>query len=245
MTVDHATDARSVLDAAPRTASRPDWLILRDTILQSVATSPDAFLATADKLAVEPPEYWKDRLKSSTWAVVQRGDDIVGVAAASPPSAVDDYASWDRARFIESVWIHPGLRGKGVGGRLVTYLIEQQRKAGIQEFYLWVFDHNTPAISLYKSMDFRQTPLPSQLPDITEIQFRRSFDSNVVDYEELKRNGKARRQDETDLRITYRLLTPAKTHVPWRDWLTGWRAGSISRYLKAVKMPSRLGKLAR
>jgi ribosomal protein S18 acetylase RimI-like enzyme len=194
---------------------RPDWLILRDTILQSVATSPDAFLATADKLAAEPPEYWKDRLKSSTWAVVQRGGDILGVAAATPPSAVDRYASRDRARFIESVWIDPPTRGRGVGERLVTYLIEQQREAGIQDFYLWVFDHNATAIGLYERMEFKRTGRPSELLYITEIQFCRSFDSDVVDGEEVKRNGEARKQDWADFEITYRLLAlpPASPHM--------------------------------
>ena len=63
---------RSPDDAAPRIRFPRNWRILRDTILGSVATSPGAFLATADELEAKPPEYWEGRLKSSTWAVVER-----------------------------------------------------------------------------------------------------------------------------------------------------------------------------
>ena len=223
--------------------------ILRDTILKSVTTSPSAFLATAEELEAEPPEYWENRLKSSTWAVVQRGNQTLGIAAAKPPGEVDDYALQEDACFIESVWIDPSLRGKGLGERLVTYLIEQQRKAaGIQRFYLWVFDYNAPAIRLYNRMDFKPTGQPSQLLDKAEIQFLRVFDSDLIDDDELKRNAAARKKDRKDLGITYRLLsaTPSRTHLPRFERLRGWQtAGSMSRNLKAAMRESRLGRSAR
>ena len=234
---------------APHRTASSDLDILRDTILKSVTTSPSAFLATAEDLKAEPPEYWENRLKSSTWAVVQRGSQILGIAAAKPPGEVDDYALRENACFIESVWIDPSLRGKGLGERLVTYLIEQQRKAaGIQRFYLWVFDHNAPAIRLYNRMDFKPTGLPSQLLDKAEIQFLRVFDSELIDDDELKRNAAARKKDRKDLRITYRLLsaTPSSAQLPRFERIRGWQtAGSMSRNLKAAMRESRLGRSVR
>ena len=149
---------------------------------------------------------------------------ILGIAAAKPPSEVDDYALQEEACFIESVWIDPSMRGKGLGERLVTYLIEQQRKAaGIQKFYLWVFDYNTPAIRLYERMDFKPNVAGLGVARQTEIQFLREFDSDVVDDDELKQNADARKQDRKDFRITYRLLTakPAWTHLPRFERLPG------------------------
>lgn len=204
--VEDAAGIRCIDDAAPPNTPRPDWCIVREAILESIATSPDAFLATAGQLKKEPPEYWQGRLESSTWAVVQRGGDVLGIAAAKPPSEVDVYALEERACFIESVWIDPSIRGSGVGERLVTYLMEQRRReAGIQKFYLWVFDYNAPAIRLYERMKFEATRRPSEL---REIQFLREFDSDLIDNLELEQNADARTRDRVQFGITYRLLTP-------------------------------------
>jgi ribosomal protein S18 acetylase RimI-like enzyme len=244
-----SSGARRRGGVAEGNVSISDSDVLRDTILKSVATSPGAFLATAAELKEEPPEYWETRLKSSSWAVVQRGGQTLGVAAAKPPSEVDDYALQEKACFIESVWVDPSMRGKGLGERLVAYLIEQQRKvAGIQKFYLWVFDSNTPAIRLYKRMDFKPTGQPSDLLGKSEIQFLRAFDSDLIDDDELKRNAADRKKDRKELGITYRLLAanPARVHLLRPERLAGWQAtGSMSRYLKDVVMESRRGRPAR
>jgi GNAT superfamily N-acetyltransferase len=249
MLTDGASSVQSPDDVAPHSTPPSDLDILHDTILKSVTSSPGAFLATAEELEAETPEYWENRLKSSTWAVVQRGNQTLGIAAAKPPGEVDDYARQENACFIESVWIDPSMRGKGLGERLVTYLIEQQRKAvGIQRFYLWVFDYNAPAIRLYDRMDFKPTEQPSQLLDKAEIQFLRAFDSDLIDEDELKRNAVARKKDRKDFRITYRLLsaTPSRTHLPPFERLRGWQtAGSMSRNFKAAMRESRLGRSVR
>ena len=121
-------------------------------------------------------------------------------------------------------------------------------QAGIHRFYLWVFDHNAPAISLYERMDFKPTRQPSQLLDKAEIQFLRVFDSDLIDDDELKRNAAAHKKDRKDLGITYRLLsaTPSRTHLRQFERLCGWQpAGSMSRNLKAAMRESRRGRSAR
>lgn len=222
MTADGLSSVQTRHQVVPSIASRSDWRLLRAAILKSIATSPGAFLATADRLKDKPDEYWTDRLESATWAVVQRRGHVLGIAAAKPPDEVDDYYldSQEHACFIESVWVDPGLRGRGVGERLVTYLIEQQRQAGIQDFYLWVIDNNEPAIRLYDRMDFKETPNRSALP---ETQYLKAFDSNLIDDEELNRNADARERDGRDFGITYRLLTakPARSHLPLPERVPG------------------------
>ena len=237
MKADYATWVRGIHDAVPRIVPRPDWRILRDTILESIATSPDSFLASADRLKAELPEYWKGRLGSSTWVVAEQGNKVLGIAAAKPPSDVDDYAPREKACFIESVWIDPVMRRNGFGERLVAYLMEQQRATGIQYFYLWVFDHNTPAIHLYEHMAFKPTGQPSELLGPLEIQYLLKFDSDVLDDDELKRNEAARLWDQADYGITYRRLTANAPwpYLPLPDRLLGRQAaGSMSRHLKAA-----------
>ena len=182
----------------------PDWQVLRDVVIKSLTTSPDAFLTTLDQVATRKPRFWQKKLRSAQWAVVQRHGETLGIAAAKQPLKTDECALPDKACFIESVWIDPCLRRHGVGQRLVTYLIQQRRQAGIQDFYLWVVNHNDPAIRLYDRMDFKRTDRESELP---ETQFLRKFDSDLVDEEEVQRNLAERADDERNLEITYRMLT--------------------------------------
>ena len=149
------------------------------------------------------PEFWQEELRSAKWAVVQRGQQTLGIAAAKPSADEDVYAARGSACFIESVWIHPDWRNNGMGQRLVTYLIDQQRQVGIQEFYLWVLKRNGSAKEFYRyRMGFKETGRESDHP---ETQLSREFDSNVVDEEELERHQSARAVD-TEKGITYRLL---------------------------------------
>jgi ribosomal protein S18 acetylase RimI-like enzyme len=180
-----------------------DWRVLRDTIIKSLEMSPDAFLTSLEQVQGEGQAFWDRKLGSAQWAVVQRDGQALGIAAAKPPVETDDYAVPGKACFIESIWIDPRLREQGVGRRLVTYLIEQQRLVGIQDFYIWVFNHNDPAIHLYDRMDFKRTGRDSKLP---ETQFLRKFDSEVVDDEELRHNRAERATDKSDFGITYRIL---------------------------------------
>ena len=174
-----------------------DWPVLRDTIIKSLELSPDAFLTKLEQVQDEGQEFWELKLGSAQWAVVQREGQTIGIAAAKQPVETDDYAVPGKACFIESVWIAPRVREHGVGRRLVTYLIEQQRQAGIQEFYLWVVHDNDPAIALYDRMDFKRTGRKSKLP---EAQFMRTFDSELVDDEELQYSRAERAAGQERLR---------------------------------------------
>lgn len=125
----------------------------------------------------------------------------------------DDYAVPGKACFIESVWIDPQLRKHGVGRRLVTYLIERQRRVGVQDFYLWVINDNGPAMRLYERMGFKRTGRKSEFP---ETQFLRAFGSKPVGREELENSHGERDTDDRDFGITYRMLDPhfAMTDLP-------------------------------
>ncbi len=219
MTSSDVRDVTSLGSPSLHGSRHPDWRVLREAVLASLTESPKAFIASADELAGKPAKYWRQRLRGSSWAVVERGDRTLGVAAAKPPGELDDNAQLGEACFIESVWVDPDLRGNGVARRLVTYLIEQQRQEGIRDFYLWVLDHNDPAVRLYKRMEFEQTDRRSELP---ETQFLRRFDRDVTDGER-RENLDGREADKRALGISYRMLggQPALRHLPLLGWSPG------------------------
>ena len=62
--------------------------MLKEAMHEAISTSPEAFLTTTSELkakeAVEA-DYWEREIRSFTWAVIQRGAELVGFAVARWP----------------------------------------------------------------------------------------------------------------------------------------------------------------
>jgi ribosomal protein S18 acetylase RimI-like enzyme len=194
------------MDAAPH----PDALMLRQARLDSVRTSPEAFLTAVADIETKPPDHWRRELESSAWAVLEVDGEVYGIAAAKPPDADDAAADPQSSRFIESVWIAPSMRRRGLGEHLVSYLIETQRQRNVQNFFLWVFDQNKSAIDLYERLGFaatsRSKPLaPARGASVCEIQYQLEFENPIEDAE-LARGETSRQYDRHTYSANYRLL---------------------------------------
>ncbi len=83
--------------------------------------------------------------------VAQAGGEVVGwgsLNAFSPRKAYDSVADF-------SVYIERGWRGKGVGSRLLTRLIELARELGYHKLALSAFPWNAGGMALYQKLGFR------------------------------------------------------------------------------------------
>jgi ribosomal protein S18 acetylase RimI-like enzyme len=186
-----------------------DARILRGALLEAVGTSPDSFMKTIDDVEAQPLDYWVNEIRSSTWAVVQRDSEIVGVVAGKLPDSDKDQEDQASTRYIESVWITPGLRGRGLGKRLIYYLLEMEYRKNrqIRQFLLWVFATNSAAIKMYEHLGFWPTRESKLLRRSghsrieTEVKYCLDFDAAVHTAHE-----DARRQDRHLYGVTYRVL---------------------------------------
>jgi ribosomal protein S18 acetylase RimI-like enzyme len=159
---------------------RWDAEILCYAMREAVRTSPDSFLKTVKDVDAEPLDYWINEIRSSKWAVAQRGGEVVGVAASKPPDPDMDREDPATARYIESVWIAPGLRRKRLGERLIKYLLtaEYWNNLCIKQFVLWVYASNDSAMRLYEHIGFVRTP-ERNVGTKTEIKYRLDFNPEV------------------------------------------------------------------
>jgi ribosomal protein S18 acetylase RimI-like enzyme len=157
-----------------------DAEILHYAMREAARTSPGSFLKTVEDIDAESPDYWINEIGSSTWAVAQRGDEVVGVVAAKRPDPDHDDEDQETSRYIESVWIAPDLRGHGLGERLIKYLLEAEYRKSrhIKQVLLWVFTTNSAAIKLYLHMGFVRTPRKNEGIK-TEIEYRLDFNRKV------------------------------------------------------------------
>ncbi len=146
-TLDDARWSIAVLDAA-------QWPELRTTRLRALAVSPDAFVATHAEAIAFPEEYWRDRIESSTWLVAREQGDTIGLARLRPP---DDEPPTD-VRYIESVWVDPGHRCRGVLRSMVEELEWIALATAVPRLRLWVLDTNPTAWDAYLKLGFSPEP---------------------------------------------------------------------------------------
>jgi ribosomal protein S18 acetylase RimI-like enzyme len=207
-----ALETVSTTETWPRPTPREDAQTLQQAIRKSVATSPEAFLKTVEDVDGMTIDYWEKDIGDATWAIIERDDkQVVGIAVSRlPHREMDSDIDPDRARFIESVWIDQELRGNKLGERLVRFLFEAEcnKNPEIEHFYLWVFEENQRAIHLYQRMKFVSTGMSQRLNLVgrTEIKYRLTLDTAVVKATETAVNEAARRKDQEDFGVTYRVL---------------------------------------
>jgi ribosomal protein S18 acetylase RimI-like enzyme len=170
---DYAGGAERPIGKGAGTAILQDATTLNETLRKVICTSPDSILRTVEDVNAKSMDYWVDEIRSSTWVVAEQGGEVVGVAACKYPDPRQDNEDRAESRYIESVWIAPGLRRKGLGARLIRYLMhaEYRKNRLIRQFLLWVFTTNSSAISLYKRLGFVQTTEKNK-GIRTEIKYR-------------------------------------------------------------------------
>jgi ribosomal protein S18 acetylase RimI-like enzyme len=146
-----------------------DWQSLRAIRLRALADSPQAFVATYSTEAMLSEAYWRGRLESSTWMVARDHGDIIGVARMR-----SDHDEAGDVRYIESVWVHPEHRCKGVVRSMMDELELHALGAGVARLRLWVLDTNRSAADAYVKLGF-SPELPERTQATTKRTTRETF----------------------------------------------------------------------
>jgi phosphinothricin acetyltransferase len=84
--------------------------------------------------------------------VALESDRVLGWAALSPVSGRCVYAGVAEV----SVYIHPEARGKGIGQKLLSALIEESEQNNFWTLQAGIFPENTSSVSIHEKLGFRQ-----------------------------------------------------------------------------------------
>jgi len=91
--------------------------------------------------------------------VVAQGGGAVGWAALSPVSGRCVYVGVHEV----SIYLAAGVRGRGVGGRLLGALVEASERAGIWTLQAGIFPENVASVSLHRKCGFRTVGVRERL----------------------------------------------------------------------------------
>src|SRR5688572_26573412 len=98
-----------------------DWEVLRATRLHALQESPDTYTSTYYLEAKWDERRWRQLLTAGTWVVAVEQRHVIGIAGLVPDRAVPS------SLYVESVWVAPGHRRRGVLRSLIHALAETAR----------------------------------------------------------------------------------------------------------------------
>jgi ribosomal protein S18 acetylase RimI-like enzyme len=146
-----------------------DWRVVRDLRLRALRDDGRAFAADLRSEAARGERDWHALVDAATWVVAVAGGHAIGMARAVGGKG------W---RHIESVWVDPGHRRRGVASRMLGAMLELERAHGERQLRIWVLHGNHEARMFYRGLGFVPTgelkPLPEN-PERTEERMRISL----------------------------------------------------------------------
>lgn len=128
-------------------------------ILDDKSSYPDIDKAVQDlfkqlspnKKQITLKELLSDQNNPLIFAYYQENNKVTGIASMCLYKVISGYKGW-----IEDVVVDSNCRGKGIGEKLITSLIDTGKKKGVSEIYLFTEDEKKAAIGLYSKLGFKQ-----------------------------------------------------------------------------------------
>lgn len=157
------------LDIAVQVLHPAQWPILRDARLRALRDAPFAFDSAHDLEAARTEADWRATFEGAIWLIARQPYRTLGLAR----SAQEPPFPW--LRNIESVWVEPTFRRRGVTRRMLANLTETERCVGVTELRAWVLDGNDAARRAWQRLGFAPTGERQPLPgtdDRMEERFR-------------------------------------------------------------------------
>jgi GNAT superfamily N-acetyltransferase len=135
-----------------------DWRVLRAARLRALLDSPHAFASSYARESDWREFEWRRVFDASTCLVAREADKVIGLAK----SVAEPWRPW--IRHLESIWVAPTHRRRGVFRALLRDLVDTNRRMGVTDLMLWVLEDNVDAHRANEGLGFRTdrgTAIPS------------------------------------------------------------------------------------
>lgn len=143
-----------------------DWRMLRAARLYALLDSPEAFTSSYADESVWSQLDWQRSLHAATWIVAREAQNVIGLAKSVSVPALS------ASRYVESAWVAPTHRRRGVLRTLLDALAEVSHRMGVTELVLWVLEDNYAADHAYRALGFEATGDRQFLPAFGQFETR-------------------------------------------------------------------------
>jgi GNAT superfamily N-acetyltransferase len=151
-----------------------DWRLSRNLRLAALADRDAPLFGDLRQETSWDASRWREELETIQWVAAMYGDDPAGIAK------VVDYPAEDPRLHLESMWVTPRYRRRGIGNRLLQEAEAFTRSKGQQRLGLWVLEGNQAARKLYLNAGYRPTGrLGKIMNELNETEFARSISSGA------------------------------------------------------------------
>ena len=113
-----------------------DWPLLKAARLDALKDSPHAFMSRYDVEWDRSEREWRRSIETATWIIARDTERAVGLARSVAEPARTSVC------YLESIWVDPGHRRRGVFRALLHRLADFERHMGATELLLWVLEDN-------------------------------------------------------------------------------------------------------
>jgi GNAT superfamily N-acetyltransferase len=143
-----------------------DWRVLREARLRALLDSPHAFASSYAYESTWAEPEWRRMFDGATWIVAHEAERVIGLtrSVGEPGRPV--------TRHVESAWVAPMHRRRGVFRALLHALAEMDRQLGVTDLLLWVLEDNYDAQRAYKALSFEPTGERQFLPAFGRFEWR-------------------------------------------------------------------------
>ena len=152
-----------------------DWRVLRAARLQALLDSPRAFTSSYARELRWSKQEWRRMLNAATWIVAHEADTAVGLARS-----VGD-PERPGTRHVESMWVAPTHRRRGVCRDVLHALAKTARSMGATDLLLWVLEDNHDAQRAYDALGFEPTGERQFLSDFGRFERRLRLGIGLLD----------------------------------------------------------------
>jgi GNAT superfamily N-acetyltransferase len=149
-----------------------DWRVLRSARLYALLDSPGAFTSSYAHESAWTELEWQAVLDAATWLVAREARNVIGLAKSASESARST------TRYVESAWVAPTHRRRGVLRALLHTLVQINRRIGVTELVLWVLEDNHDAQHAYQALGFEPTGERQFLPVFGQFERRLRIEVN-------------------------------------------------------------------
>jgi GNAT superfamily N-acetyltransferase len=159
-------DMKSTLELQQQLLAPADWRVLRAARLRALLDSPHAFTSNYALESNWGELEWRRVLTAATWVVAHEAGSVIGMAKAVIEPELP------AARIVESAWVAPTHRRRGVLRALLQKLAETASVVQVTELMLWVLEDNHDAQNAYRALGFEPTGERQFLPTVGRFERR-------------------------------------------------------------------------